>query len=699
MVSVPNKFKDLGIVYTPASLVEYLTRRTIHGYLIWNLKQSLGNDYINKKIFLNIADVPETEIPRLLRLIKDVTILDPSVGSGFFLKRALNVLLEIYSDLIRLEVQKGPLLKKKVEIISNNLYGVDISRTAVNKCKENLLKEARNDLSENKIKNLESILNVRIRRGNAIIGDSFNLINQQNLNKDFLDFNWNIEFPEILESGGFAVCIANPPWNILKSFEKEFFSKYDSRITKYGVTKQEARKIIAGLRENEEIQSNWMKYCRSIKEQSKYFRTYYKYQTGEISSGKKSRTVSGDINLYKIFLERSFSLLKKNGVGGFLVPSGFHSDAGTRGLRTLFLEKNTFIELIGFENKRGIFPSIHKSFKFDSIVLVKNLQKTIDFSTCFMQTEVKGLDKERKSILNTSWSKIKEYSPSSWSIIEFKNNNDQKLVEKLYKFPIISDLDQARFVLKFKREVDITLDSQLFNSATDGYPVFEGKMIEQFTHQFKKPRFWISAENYKSKFKKNNTLINDFKLVFRAVAASTNRRTMISTLLPPKTCCGNSLIIVDSFPENKKEKLSISDKIFLSGIFNSFIFDYLLRLKVSQNLNMFIMQDMPLPRVTPQDSIYNRMVSLAMSLYLKYPEFKRLKGNFPLNKISQEENSYEKIRAELDALVAKIYKLEYEDFEYILKQFHVHETRSKKLLNSHKNRALEIFKKIENSYR
>jgi len=633
----------------------------------------------------------------LLKIIEEITILDPSVGAGFFLQKALQVLLEIHIDLIKQGVQKKSVSQIKVEIISNNLYGVDISSSAVETCKKGLIKEINAELSKDEETKLLAILTAKIKCGNAIIGEPFNSQKSHNLIDFEVKFNWRKEFPEILEGGGFAICLGNPPWNILKPLEKEFFSNFDSRISKYGITKQESNKIIAEIVKNKTIRTKWEEYCNSIKIQSKYFRTYYEHQTGDIPFGNKSRTVSGDINLYKIFLERAYHLLMKEGVLGFVVPSGLHSDAGSKGLRTLFLEQNTTIEVISFENKQGIFPSIHKSFKFDLITVIKNSQKSTTFMASFMQTEASFLNDERSKLLKLSWNRIKRYSPSSWAIIEFKDKKDLTIVEKLYNFPVLSDPSQEKWRLKLRRELDITNDSHLFNSEGKGVPIYEGKMIEQFTHRFKKPRFWITSKKIKKKFKQSDNSLKEFKLVFRAVAASTNRRTMISTLLPPGSWCGNSLIVVDSLNGDNYPKLTIFDKIFLSGILNSFVFDYLLRLKVSQNLNMFIIQDLPLPRISSKENIYLKLVSLTAALYMKFPEFQKLKNHIPNSDNSLLDASYEEVRARLDAFVAKLYKLNYDEFEYILTQFHIHESRNNEALNHHKNKSLKYFQELQST--
>jgi len=132
---------------------------------------------------------------------------------------------------------------------------------------------------------------------------------------------------------------------------------------------KEAKKIIKNLLEQEHIKEQWEDYQRSIRLAGAYFRSEeYHYQSDEIQGGDTTRTVSGDLNLYKLFLERIYYLLKPRGYCGVIIPSGFHTDAGTKGLRRLLFEENQVIELYSFENRRGIFSSIHKSFKFDLLM-------------------------------------------------------------------------------------------------------------------------------------------------------------------------------------------------------------------------------------------------------------------------------------------------------------------------------------------
>jgi len=83
-------------------------------------------------------------------------------------------------------------------------------------------------------------------------------------------FHWGFEFYDVCDpekskgERGFDIVIGNPPWNAVKPSEKEFFSDYDPRLTKYGVDKIEARKIIANLLKNKRIGEDWKDYKRKI---------------------------------------------------------------------------------------------------------------------------------------------------------------------------------------------------------------------------------------------------------------------------------------------------------------------------------------------------------------------------------------------------------------------------------------------------
>lgn len=105
----------------------------------------------------------------------DLNICDPSCGCGAFLIEAAN----------KINLDFG---KSIVDIIQNNLYGIDIADYSVRRAKILLTL-----LALGKNEDVEQIV--------------FNI--KQN---DSLEANWNELFPEILKRGGFDVVIGNPPY-------------------------------------------------------------------------------------------------------------------------------------------------------------------------------------------------------------------------------------------------------------------------------------------------------------------------------------------------------------------------------------------------------------------------------------------------------------------------------------------------------
>jgi hypothetical protein len=238
----------------------YMARRERYGQIKTRLASGhimSINDCITHNLDLRrlAQDVIEhCKEPELLQAfytsIERVTILDLSCGSGAFLLAALDVL----ETLGRLGRPQGSPLYILKAIISNNLYGVDISKEATEVCKLRLLLELlawirrREDIEE------LSTVDFNVRTGNVLVGvvnesltsslghdksaptgDGGNRLEEE---RDRLDgflaqeygvdvndttalkqwrqshqpFHWYVEFDKVMQRGGFDVIIGNPPY-------------------------------------------------------------------------------------------------------------------------------------------------------------------------------------------------------------------------------------------------------------------------------------------------------------------------------------------------------------------------------------------------------------------------------------------------------------------------------------------------------
>ena len=94
-----------------------------------------------------------------------------------------------------------------MEILTGNLYGVDLDAQAVEIARLNLLLKAVNQRGE--LPRLDNI-----RQGNSLItGTPEELETAFDPNwRDKHPFNWEEQFPRIMEQGGFDVIVGNPPY-------------------------------------------------------------------------------------------------------------------------------------------------------------------------------------------------------------------------------------------------------------------------------------------------------------------------------------------------------------------------------------------------------------------------------------------------------------------------------------------------------
>ncbi|MHA2225345.1 MAG: Eco57I restriction-modification methylase domain-containing protein [Candidatus Hodarchaeales archaeon] len=686
------KIKDLGIIYTPKKITRYLCEHTIFSYIFDRLNESYRTSIEYKGNFKLILNQLEKEqLVFALKITKKITCLDPAVGIGHFLLVVLLTLEKLYIYFRSKKLCDWNDFQIREWIVTHNLYGVDISEAAAEECKSRLLAavlEKKDELDKQKT---FQDLTFNIKTGNSLIG-SIPGHNHRELTKQnsIKPFHWEKEFPQIFETKGFDICLTNPPWNILKPVEKEFFSQFDSRLTKYGVDKSKSKEIINSLLKQENIKKRWNEYKDDIRFSANYFRkNEYNFQSAYIKGFNKIKKVSGDLNLYKLFLERIFNLINTQGYCGVIIPSGFHTDAGTKGLRKLLFDENEVIKLYSFENRQGIFPSIHRSFKFDLLIFkrIKSINKK--FRAAFMLHDIDILKKIDEKALTIDWNIIKRLSPSSWSVLEFKAKRDVAIAKKMYNYPTLREKGTGSWEIQFTRELDMSLDSSLFNKKQRGLIIFEGKMIEQYNPNFKEPRYWIDENNIQKKFSEHYRDFKEFRLGFRAVAASTNRRTMIASIIPKNVCCGNSIILTKIFDtETNKRLIEEKDLLYICGVFNSFVFDFLLRLKVTTNINMFFIYDMPVPRLTKDNKTYQRIVRNVARLY---PEFNEL--NKRLTKKTREKHTISKIqlKAETDSLVTRLYGLNKENLKYILDQFHQKDPRKEEEMSILKESILNHF--------
>lgn len=490
-------------------------------------------------------------------------------------------------------------------------------------------------------------------------------------------FHWAFAFSSVMQRGGFDAIITNPPWEVFKPNGKEFFEDYSDIVTKKSMSIQDFHDEQGELLKDREIRQAWLDYLSQYPHQSLWFRKHpdFAHQTAK-ANGKK---VGSDLNLYKLFTERCYRLLRENGQCGIVIPSGIYTDLGAKGLRELLFDHTKIDALFGMENRKGVFEDVHKSFKFVVLTFGRGGSTEI-FPAAFMRHEVSELDDfPRQGAMPIEVPLVRKLSPDSLSVMEFKSETDVVIARKMLRYPLLGDDVPDRWKLKLTAEFHMTNDSGLFHTrpAKGRLPLYEGKMIWHFNHQFAEPRYWVNEKEGRARLtgrtEDTGQLLDYqcYRLGFRDVASSTNERSAIAQIIPKRYFTGNTLPTqMTCVPECA----TIHETLALTSFFNSFVFDWLIRQKITNHLNMFYVYQMPVPRLADGDPGFAPIVERAAKLICTTPEFDDLAAEIvpgadhaTLGVTNPKERAA--LRAELDGMVAHLYGLTADEFEHVLDTF------------------------------
>ena len=312
-----GKRKKDGVFYTPEYITKYIVENTI-GKLCEEKREELkindeefspeksvktGDDKKTVAAKQKITAELDERLENYRKWLLDLKILDPACGSGAFLNAALQQ-LKIEHTLIDYywsNIHAGELNFTEIEntILENNLYGVDINEESVEIAKLSLW------LHTAKKNRKLTTLNGKIKCGNSLIDDSAIAGEKA--------FNWEKEFPEVFEKGGFDVVIGNPPY-----VPTEFISDCDKNF---------------------------------------YEKTY--------------KSAYGRINIYPIFYEKGIELLKENGLLGFITPYTILKNQYYIEARKFILNETKIKTLVDFANIQ-----VFRDATVDSIVFIMEKGKS-----------------------------------------------------------------------------------------------------------------------------------------------------------------------------------------------------------------------------------------------------------------------------------------------------------------------------------
>jgi len=624
--------KSKGAYYTNNQLVEYMVKQTVEpefNQRINQLKQAIQED--SEKI--------KNSIEHLL----DMKIGDLTCGGGSFLRGAFLYLSNKHSALSSLNLNKNmleqyPMFKATDDgeylwekyILNNMLYGVDYDYKAIiissltltlsslehRKDDEELPKlVGRTLIHQNSLINavpfynrekiyLEYQNDIKRLRKAKISGDPTFEKLRQDIQTDIRSHNYDdigkeaefshvealeINLPEVFfnENGllkdnpGFDCIIGNPPWEGWKPKEDEFYSQYDEDYPS-SKTKRIKNKHIAKMKKSiPNLEEKWAEYVNRFKVGSAYFQSNdnFRYLTWRIN-GKKT---GGDLNLYIISIERFNQLLKRGSYFSLLVDNGFITADGSTGVRNLLFGNYNVKEFLSFENRQKIFSTVDSRYKFAVLTYKKESGKNQNsFNAFFYRQNLNDLNNGDLKI-KYPISLLKE--SENYSAFEIRNDFELSVTVKMKKkFPSIKDT----YYFKLKNDFHKTNDSEYFKDYSSNLiPLYEGKYINQFK-VIDNVADGVSVDSAETK---TNGEYKNYRIAIRAIGSSTNRRSLIATLLPKNSVAANSLHV-----QTNLENVDLKSQLFYLGILNSYIIDFFLRKLISTNINKLQLKQLPFPK-------------------------------------------------------------------------------------------------------
>ena len=488
------------------------------------------------------------------------------------------------------------------------------------------------------------------------------------LSEKYRFFHWELEFPDAFSKDrrGFDLIVMNPPWEEVMPEDDDFFSVYYPSFRRIRKKSDKIKKMKSILQDGD-VRKVYEEYRKTIKEKLLFFK----------NSGQFVKRGTGHTNIWKLFLERALNLATKNGSFALVIPSGIVTDEGGKQLREALFESR-IRAMYEFENKNGIFLDVHRSYKFVLLVADKTTP-TESFPAAFYLHDIEALEgkAEQEKFIEIPVELIKVSAPESLSIPEVRNKWQLEVFSRLYEnHPLLGD-EQKGWNAVFVQELNRTTDSDLFKTDSKGWTLIEGKNFHQFLIDFEKTYFTINREEglrrtaRHREYNTQNTVLHEtVRLAFRDVASSTNVRSVIACIVPPHTFTTHKAPLV--LPRFVGKPFSLADYhkllAYLAGILNSFVFDFLVRMRISTNVSFFCMRQTPVPAFVNGEIAQqiSRTSTRLSSLDDRFKEFASALG-VAYGSLTVKESI--ELTAKLNALVARHYGLSREQLEIILRSF------------------------------
>jgi Alw26I/Eco31I/Esp3I family type II restriction m6 adenine DNA methyltransferase len=568
--------------------------------------------------------------------LANIKVCDPAVGSGAFPVGMMSEIVRARDVLRSWTKTKKTLYDFKRACIENSLYGVDIDPGAVEIAKLRLWLSLVVD--EDDIQNIKPLPNLdyKIVCGNSLIGfpenwgspiekeietlihDHMNETNPKKKNelKNRIDekiefryhnslrafgyqvnFDFRTVFSEVFRlKGGFDVVIGNPPYGLVNKRQNK------------------GESIVVSEKD------------------FKYFKNATEY----------SSAVSGMINIYRLFVIRSITILRTDGVFVEIFPLSFVADVSASNLRKHIFENNS-IEFIEAFPERD-----HEN---------RRVFETAKMSVCIMLAK-KGNNKNRSFFVRIHRDKFVDLNNQK---VYFDMQTLSLFDKENLTIPLMSQ-EEVDIILKvyrqskkfseighcFTGEVDLTLGKGYLDKNSKNAVLIKGAIIDKYLIRKEMSQgeiMFLDSKRYLSENKGEKSSHHQLvRIVMQGITGVNENVRLKMAMIQPNTFCGNSAnyMIFENPSENLSYYLGLLNSTLLNFIFSKF--------STNSNVNGYEVDNLPHPKnidKTSKDQVA-KLVERILAAKAKNP---------------QADTS--KLEEEIDQLVYQLYGLTEEEIKIV----------------------------------
>ena len=486
-------------------------------------------------------------------------------------------------------------------------------------------------------------------------------------------FHWVLAFPEVFlrDRPGFDAVVANPPWEEVTVEELGFWGRYLPRLHSESSGARQRELIREFAARHPEIGRSF----DEAKAEAELMRRYL--------GASFTLTRSGDPDLYKAFAERFLSLVRGGGVLGVVLPRSAFAADGTKPFRELLFARAGAVRLDFLLNRGGwVFEDVHPQYTIALLAAEIAPEREMNLSVAGPADRPEAF--ARIDEARTTWTGD-ELRAADFTVPLLPDPAAAALFRHCYAVAPRFDAPVGDWRAVPWRELDVTNDrkSGLLREGGNGWPVYTGGSFDLWQPDLDKPPFVIPQkkglaelqrkrqrssvwrEHYPARVLADESTLPQHRarILFRDIARSSDSRTVRACLVPPRIFAVNtapSLV----FPRGEEPA-----QAYVLAVLCSLPFDWLARRRVEIHLNFFILNALPMPRPDRTDPLRTRAAALAARLACadgRFADFAAATGveSGPLAEPERVDTI-----AELDALVARLYRLDAAQLEIIFSDF------------------------------